>query len=73
MTVEFCRQHETDMIIRGVRNRADPRLEYQLAAVNGAAGISTLLLPARPGLAGISSTVLRGSGATWAALPCPIR
>ena len=48
------------MIIRGVRNRSDLRQEYQLAAMNEAMGITTLLLPARPGLAAVSSTVLRG-------------
>jgi pantetheine-phosphate adenylyltransferase len=59
LTAEFCRQHGADLIIRGVRNRSDLRREYQLAAMNQALGITTLLLPARPGLAVISSTVLR--------------
>jgi phosphopantetheine adenylyltransferase len=49
-------------MIRGVRNRSDLRHEYQLAAMNEALGITTLLLPAKPGLAGMSSTVLRGLG-----------
>jgi pantetheine-phosphate adenylyltransferase len=43
-------------------NRSDLRQEYQLAAMNEALGITTLLLPARPGLAAVSSTVLRGLG-----------
>ncbi len=60
LTVEFCRQHGADVIIRGVRNRSDLRHEYQLAAMNEALGITTLLLPAMPGLAGMSSTVVRG-------------
>jgi pantetheine-phosphate adenylyltransferase len=60
LTVEFCRQHGADVIIRGVRSRSDLRHEYQLAAMNEAMGVTTLLLPAKPGLAGISSTVLRG-------------
>jgi pantetheine-phosphate adenylyltransferase len=59
LTVEFCRQHGAGVIIRGVRNRSDVRHEYQLAAMNEALGITTLLLPAKPGLAGLSSTVLR--------------
>jgi len=62
LTVAFCRQQGADVIIRGVRNRSDLRHEYQLAAMNETAGITTLLLPAGPGLAGISSTVLRGLG-----------
>jgi pantetheine-phosphate adenylyltransferase len=60
LTVEFCRQHGAGVIIRGVRNRRDLRHEYQLAGMNEALGITTLLLPAKPGLAGLSSTVLRG-------------
>jgi pantetheine-phosphate adenylyltransferase len=48
------------MIIRGVRNRSDLRHEYQLAAMNETMGVTTLLLPAQPGLAAVSSTVLRG-------------
>lgn len=51
------------MIIRGVRNGSGLLHEYQLAAMNEALGITTLLLPAQPGLAGVSSTVLRGLGA----------
>ena len=60
LTVEFCRQHGAGVIIRGVRNRCDLRHEYQLAAMNEALGITTLLLPATPSLAATSSTVLRG-------------
>jgi hypothetical protein len=48
------------VIIRGVRNRSDLRHEYQLAAMNEALGITTLLLPAQPELAAMSSTVTRG-------------
>jgi pantetheine-phosphate adenylyltransferase len=62
LTVAFCRQHGADVIIRGVRNRSDLLHEYQLAAMNQAMGITTLLLPAQPGLAAVSSTVLRGLG-----------
>jgi pantetheine-phosphate adenylyltransferase len=60
LTVEFCRQHGADVIIRGVRNGSDLRHEYQLAAMNETLGITTLLLPAKPRLAAMSSTVLRG-------------
>jgi len=62
LTVAFCRQNGADVIIRGVPNRSDLRQEYQLAAMNEALGITTLLLPAQPGLAAVSSTVLRGLG-----------
>ncbi|HWG13969.1 MAG TPA: pantetheine-phosphate adenylyltransferase [Streptosporangiaceae bacterium] len=62
LTVAFCRQHGAGVIIRGVRDRSDLRHESQLAAMNEALGVTTLLLPAKPGLAGVSSTVLRGLG-----------
>ena len=62
LTVAFCRQHGAGVIIRGVRNRSDLRHEYQLAAMNEDLGITSLLLPARPGLASVSSTVRRGLG-----------
>jgi pantetheine-phosphate adenylyltransferase len=62
LTVAFCQQQGAGVIIRGVRNRSDLRHEYQLAAMNEALGVTTLLLPAKPGLAGMSSTVLRGLG-----------
>ena len=62
LTAAFCRQHDASVIIRGVRDRSDFRHESQLAAMNEAMGITTLLLPARPGLAAVSSTVLRELG-----------
>ena len=63
LTVAFCRQHGAGVIIRGVRNRSDLRHEYQLAAMNERLGVSTLLLPATPGLAGLSSTIRREAAA----------
>ena len=59
-TVAFCRDHGANVIIRGVRNRSDFRHESQLAAMNEAMGIAALLLPARPWMTAVSSTVLRG-------------
>jgi hypothetical protein len=40
-----------------------PSDEYQLAAMNQDLGITTLLLPAKPSLVSVSSTVLRELGA----------
>jgi len=60
--VEFCREHDAGVTVRGVRNRSDLRREHQLAAMNQALGVATLLPSARPGLAGVSSTALRGLG-----------
>jgi pantetheine-phosphate adenylyltransferase len=60
LTVAFCREHDAGVIIRGVRNRSDLRHEYQLASMNQFMDVTTLLLPARPGLTAVSSTALRG-------------
>jgi pantetheine-phosphate adenylyltransferase len=62
LTVAFCQKHGAGVIVRGVRNGSDLRYEYQLAAMNEVMGITTLLLPAQPELAAVSSTVLRGLG-----------
>jgi pantetheine-phosphate adenylyltransferase len=43
-----------------VRDRSDLGHECSLAAMNDALGITTLLLPARPELAVVSSTLSRG-------------
>jgi pantetheine-phosphate adenylyltransferase len=59
LTADFCRHHGAGVIIRGVRNPSDLFNEYQLAAMNQAVGITTMLLPAQAGLAAVSSTVLR--------------
>jgi pantetheine-phosphate adenylyltransferase len=65
LTAAFCRQHGASVIIRGVRDRSDFRQEAQLAAMNEAMGVTTLLLSAQPGLAAVSSTVLRGLGSPF--------
>ena len=62
LTAEFCRQHGARVIIRGVRNVSDLSHESQLAAMNEVMGVTTLLLPAQPGLAAVSSTVMRRLG-----------
>jgi pantetheine-phosphate adenylyltransferase len=62
LTAAFCRQHGAGVIIRGVRNQSDLRHECQLAAMNEALDVTTLLLPATPRLAAVSSTLLRGLG-----------
>lgn len=69
LTVAFCRQHGAGVIIRGARNGSDWLHEHQLAAMNQAMGITTLLLPAQPGLAAVSSTVLRGLGTSAGTQP----
>jgi phosphopantetheine adenylyltransferase len=48
------------VIVRGVRNTADRTQEYTPAAMNQTLEAQTQLLPARPELAPVSSTVVRG-------------
>ncbi|GID32527.1 pantetheine-phosphate adenylyltransferase [Paractinoplanes brasiliensis] len=59
LTAVFCHEHGAGVIVRGVRNPADLRYECQLAAMNQDMGMTTLLLPARPALATVSSTAMR--------------
>ncbi|MBB2947710.1 pantetheine-phosphate adenylyltransferase [Actinoplanes lutulentus] len=59
LTAAFCHEHRAGTIVRGVRNRTDLWHECQLAAMNESLGITTVLIPARPGLAAVSSTAAR--------------
>jgi pantetheine-phosphate adenylyltransferase len=59
LTVDYCRRIGCGVIIRGVRNATDYSHEYELAAMNEALGVTTLLVPARPELATMSSTAVR--------------
>lgn len=61
LTAEFCREAGAGVIVRGVRHRVDMEQECRLAAMNESLGVSTLLVPARPELSGVSSTVVRGA------------
>ncbi|MEV6305344.1 pantetheine-phosphate adenylyltransferase [Actinoplanes sp. NPDC051861] len=59
LTAAFCHEYRSGVIVRGVRNSTDLGHEYQLAAMNENLGITTLLVPARPGVATVSSTATR--------------
>ena len=59
LTVDYCRRHRCAVIVRGVRNSTDYQHEAELAAMNETLGVMTLLLPARPELAMMSSTAVR--------------
>ena len=60
LTVDFAQARGVAAIVRGVRTTADFEYEMQMADVNRQlTGIETLLLPARPQLASLSSSVLR--------------
>lgn len=62
LTAEFCHEHGAGVIVRGVRNHADLRQECRLAGMNEDLGVTTLLVPVRPGLAAVSSTAVRALG-----------
>jgi len=61
LTVDFCRRVGATHIVRGVRNAADFELEFTIAQANKAMlpEVDTVLLPASPELAFVSSTVIR--------------
>jgi pantetheine-phosphate adenylyltransferase len=59
LTVDYCRHHGCRVILRGVRNAADYLREHELATMNDMLGVTTLLVPARPELAPMSSTAVR--------------
>lgn len=59
LTAGFCRAYGASVLVRGVRDQADLRHEYPLAVMNEALGVTTLLVPARPELARVSSTAVR--------------
>ena len=60
LTVDFAKECGATAIIRGVRTTADFEFEMQLADVNRQlTGIETILLPASPQLASLSSSVVR--------------
>ena len=60
LTVDFARKCGAKAIIRGIRTTADFEYEVQMADVNRQlSGIETILLPASPQFASLSSTVCR--------------
>jgi pantetheine-phosphate adenylyltransferase len=61
LTVDFCRKAGATHIVRGVRGVADFEFEYAVAQANKAMlpEVDTILLPALPKWAYVSSTVIR--------------
>jgi pantetheine-phosphate adenylyltransferase len=61
LTVNFCKKHNANYLIRGLRNSADFDYEKTISQVNHAIGgdIETLFLISQPGYSHISSTVVR--------------
>ena len=60
LLVERCLEIGAKVIIKGVRNGADAEYEFAMATVNrDLSAVETLLLPAAPELAQISSSLVR--------------
>ena len=60
LTVDFAKERGITAIVRGVRTAADFEYELQMADVNRQlSGIETVLLPASPQYASLSSSVVR--------------
>lgn len=60
LTADFARERGITAIVRGVRTVADFEYELQLADVNRRlTGIETIMLPASPELASLSSSIVR--------------
>jgi len=60
LTVDFARRAAATCIVRGVRGMADFDYETRMAETNRRlSGIETLLLPAKPGMAHVSSSMAR--------------
>lgn len=61
LTVEFCKKVGAGFIVRGIRNPGDFQFESDIAALNKQMDgkIETVFLSASPGLAHLSSTLVR--------------
>ena len=60
LTVDFAKERGITAIVRGVRTMSDFEYEMQMADVNRQlTGIETVLLPASPQLASLSSSIVR--------------
>lgn len=61
LTVDFCREHHAQFILRGVRNGGDFEYERSIAQMNKAMhpAIETVLLFSDPSMAAINSTIVR--------------
>jgi pantetheine-phosphate adenylyltransferase len=61
LTVDFCREHQAQFILRGVRNGGDFEYERSIAQMNKAMypAIETVLLFSDPSMAAINSTIVR--------------
>jgi pantetheine-phosphate adenylyltransferase len=60
LTVDFCRDHDARVIVRGIRAVSDFDFELQMAQMNiGLAGVETLFMPTSPEASFISSSLVK--------------
>ncbi|MBO4277344.1 MAG: pantetheine-phosphate adenylyltransferase [Clostridia bacterium] len=60
LLADFCKKYKNPVIVRGARNGGDFEYEQEMYAVNSdIAGLESVILPAEPGLAHISSSYAR--------------
>ena len=61
LTIDACKEHQANFILRGLRNSNDYEYEKSIALMNQAMapGIETIYLNTRPKWAAISSTIIR--------------
>ena len=64
MSVDYARENDIGVMVRGVRNTSDFTYEYDMACTNASLyrGIETVFLPAEPSLSEVSSTLVRKLG-----------
>ena len=60
LLVDYCRDHEIPVIVKGLRAVSDFDYELQMAQMNhGLAGIETLFLPTNPLYSFLSSSLVK--------------
>jgi pantetheine-phosphate adenylyltransferase len=60
LLVDFCRRQSAAVIVKGLRAPADLDFELQMAQMNAhLSGVDTLLLPTRPELSFVSSSLIK--------------
>ena len=61
LTVNFAKEHNANVLIRGIRNTADFEYEYQLAQINASLdkSIPTIFLTSKPEHSTISSSCVK--------------
>jgi len=60
LLVDFCREHQANVVVRGARGGADFEAEWSMAMMNTSLGeVETVVLPASTSVSFISSTLVR--------------